>query len=244
MSSGQPPTGPSAAKLGGFALLGVGALAIVLGVATTFSGGSDNIAQESQSPAPPTSVELPPPGTPESAKPPAESQPVAPPPPSPSATRSPSSPPPAGGSGPPPPDAEQSPERPGRESPAPGVPGQPVPEQPRPGDGQAGRAPQGKGTVERIELRVYNNSKIRGLAHRAADDFRRAGYTVTEIGNYSDGRIPATTLYYRPGTPERAQAETVAERFGARIKPRFDGIKDASPGVIAIITKDYDGPSQ
>ncbi|PRW63611.1 hypothetical protein CEP50_09605 [Actinopolyspora mortivallis] len=94
---------------------------------------------------------------------------------------------------------------------------------------------------ERIALRVYNNSKIDGLAHRAADDLRGAGFDVVEVGNYGGGRIPVTTVYYRPGTEERAQAETVARKLDARVEPRFRGIADASPGVIVIVTKYYDG---
>ena len=90
-------------------------------------------------------------------------------------------------------------------------------------------------------VRVYNNSLVKGLAERAADDFRRAGYNVVQVSNYSQGAIPATTIYYRPGTGEQATAESLAKRFAAEVQPRFPGIANASPGVIAIITKDYKG---
>lgn len=128
---------------------------------------------------------------------------------------------------------------------APGVPGpsmSPVP--PIPGSPQAGGGSQsGAGEQEsQITVRVYNNSMIQGLASRAADDFRRAGYVVAEVGNYPSGIIPTTTVYYEPGTPEQAQAEQIAAAFGARAEPRFSGIEDAAPGLIAIITDDYKGP--
>jgi len=92
-----------------------------------------------------------------------------------------------------------------------------------------------------MPLRVYNNSTITGLATRAADDFRRAGWPIDVIGNYSQGIIPASTVYYRPGTDEEAAAHALGERFGLRVHPRFEGLKDASPGVIVIVTSDYDG---
>lgn len=97
--------------------------------------------------------------------------------------------------------------------------------------------------ASQVVIRVYNNSLIQGLASRAADDFRRAGYDVAEVGNYSAGIIPTTTVYYEPGSPgEQAQAERIATAFGAQAQPRFDGIDSASPGLIAIITDDYKGP--
>ncbi|GAA4611986.1 LytR C-terminal domain-containing protein [Saccharopolyspora hordei] len=117
-------------------------------------------------------------------------------------------------------------------------------EQPAPPAGQQQpEVPGGTGHgVELVTVRVYNNSTISGLAHRAAEDFRRAGYEVPEVGNYSAGRIPTTTVYFRPGTDEERQAEDLAVFIGARAEPRFEGIQDATPGLIAIITNDYTGP--
>ncbi|GAA4889632.1 LytR C-terminal domain-containing protein [Saccharopolyspora cebuensis] len=93
----------------------------------------------------------------------------------------------------------------------------------------------------RILVRVYNNSTIEGLAQRAADDLLTAGYEVPDVGNYARGIVPTTTVYYREGTGEKAQAEEIARALGARVAPRFDGIQDATPGLIAIITNDYQG---
>jgi microcystin degradation protein MlrC len=90
-----------------------------------------------------------------------------------------------------------------------------------------------------VTVRVYNNSLIEHLAARAADDFRKAGWNVTEVKGYPYGTIPETTAYYRPGTDEEAAAKQLAQAFGFKAEPRFEGIKDASPGVIVIVTKDY-----
>lgn len=113
-----------------------------------------------------------------------------------------------------------------------------------PGSGQSQDIPVGAGKgSEQIIVRVYNNSTISGLAHRAAEDLRKAGYQVPEVGNYSAGKIPTTTVFFRPGTGEERQARELAAQIGARADARFDGIQDATPGLIAIITNDYKGPS-
>jgi len=91
-------------------------------------------------------------------------------------------------------------------------------------------------------VRVYNNSTIGGLAAEVREDLAARGWNVVEIGNYSAGNIPTSTVYFRPGTDEESAARALAEDFGMRVEPRFDGIADASPGVIVIVTKDYEEP--
>ena len=86
---------------------------------------------------------------------------------------------------------------------------------------------------------MYNNSTITGLAARAADDFRSAGWTVNTVDNYASGTIPTSTVYYRPGTGEQAAAQRMGTEFGLRAQPRFTGLADASPGLIVIVTNDY-----
>ena len=90
----------------------------------------------------------------------------------------------------------------------------------------------------RAAVRVYNNSTIRGLAARAAQDMRAAGWSVPEVGNYSGGIIPTTTVYY-DDEGQRSAADALGESFGMRIEPRFEGIQDAAPGLIMIVTNDY-----
>jgi hypothetical protein len=99
--------------------------------------------------------------------------------------------------------------------------------------------PASEARVSRGELRIYNNSTIRGLAARAARDFSAAGWTVVEVGNFARETIPTTTVYYQEGTDQRADAEAIAQQFGMRVEPRFPGISTIGPGVIVIVTSDY-----
>jgi hypothetical protein len=92
-----------------------------------------------------------------------------------------------------------------------------------------------------VQVRVYNNSTIKGLAAQAAADFRAGGWNVAEAANYPYGIIPTTTAYFTPGTDEETAARALAATFGMQAAPRFAGIQDASPGVIVIVTNDYQG---
>ncbi|SDX06749.1 LytR cell envelope-related transcriptional attenuator [Amycolatopsis xylanica] len=107
--------------------------------------------------------------------------------------------------------------------------------QPTPG-GQPGGPQQ---VAKWVTVRVYNNSTIHGLAARAAEDFKASGWNVAEVSNYSSGIIPATTAYYRPGTDEEQAAKALAAEFGMRAEARFEGIQQSSPGVIVIVTNNY-----
>ncbi|WP_328448172.1 LytR C-terminal domain-containing protein [Amycolatopsis sp. NBC_00438] len=134
-----------------------------------------------------------------------------------------------------PPPSTTSPTSPTPSSPTPGqpTPGQPTSGQPgQPGDQQTGN--------KWVTVRVFNNSLIKDLAERAANDFRGDGWTVNEVGNYSQGTIPVTTAFYRPGTDEEAAAKQLAQEFQIKAEPRFPGIESASPGVIIIVTKEYE----
>lgn len=91
----------------------------------------------------------------------------------------------------------------------------------------------------RAPLRVYNNSTISGLANRAAADFRSAGWPVEVVANYPGGIIPTSTVYFRPGTDEEVAARQLGSEFGLRVEARFAGLGDASPGLIVIVTNDY-----
>ena len=95
--------------------------------------------------------------------------------------------------------------------------------------------------AQSLPLRVYNNSTIAGLAARAADDLRNAGWNVAEVGNYGSGVIATTTVYFRPGTDEEGPAKQLAAQFQMRAEPRFEGIANAPAGVVVIVTNDYKG---
>ena len=59
------------------------------------------------------------------------------------------------------------------------------------------------------------------------------------MANYPSGIIATSTVYYRPGTAEQSAASSLASAFGLRVEPRFTGIDDAAPGLIVIVTNDY-----
>jgi hypothetical protein len=138
-------------------------------------------------------------------------------------------PPPSNGTSPPPPTG----------APTTGAP--PTSEQPQPPPPQPPPQPQPPPNPRDVPVRVYNNGTISGLAAQAAGDFRGDGWNVTEVGNYSQGLIPTSTVYYRPGTEEEAAARELALRFNMRAEPRFDGIANSPPGLIVILTNDYGG---
>lgn len=195
-----PDTGSSrSGRIAGVALLGLAAVALVIGLVTALGGNGDgNAANEPPHSA--TSTITGPPGTTTRTRPPTTTTKKTTKPPS--STRS-STPPTTGSS-------QTNP----------------------PGDGNGEPA-------RSVPVRVYNNSKIKGLAHTAADDLRAEGWQVTEVANYPYGVIPTTTAYYRPGTDEEAAAREIAATFGMRVEERFDGIKKAPAGVIVIVTNDY-----
>jgi hypothetical protein len=110
-----------------------------------------------------------------------------------------------------------------------------------PAPAQGGQPPTGdqQASAKWVVVRVYNNSTIHGLAARAAEDFRGAGWNVVDVSNYSAGIIPATTAFYRPGTDEETAAKALAAEFRMHAEPRFEGIQQSSPGVIVIVTNNY-----
>jgi hypothetical protein len=224
-------------RIAGYCLLGVAAIAAIIGLIHLASGGSDaatpsdtaNQAAPASDSATPSAAPLAPPapGTPNQLAAPA---PAAQPP---AAAPAPAAPAPAPAPAP-------------AQAPAP-APAKPAPAKPLPGAGlPADNAPStGKGSsgysssYTKSPTRVYNNSLIHGLAERAAADIRESGWTVTEVGNYSSGNVATSTVYYRPGTSEQAAAKHLASSLGMIAAPRFSGIEGASPGLIIIVTKDY-----
>lgn len=222
----------------GFALLGIATAAALTGVVLLVSDNGSTAADgrrpgaSGQPPgsAPPPSSATPGPGTSSPATP--SSSPPATTPAVPPGRPAPAVPGPAA-PGPPAPGAGTAP----RPRPAPAVPAPAAPGTLPPGT-DTDVAASGKGE-RRGPARVYNNSTIHGLAARAASDLTAAGWTVTEVGNYSGGRIWTTTVYYQEGTDQRATAEEIGARFKMRVEPRFPGIAGAKPGIIVIVTNDY-----
>jgi hypothetical protein len=218
--------------MGGFVMLGVAAVALVVGLVSLAGGGestpSPSSTVSSVPPAPPPSS-----AAPLAAPPPVAPPPVAPPPPAAPPAAAPSSAP----------VTTPTPPKDGLAEPAPSaqqLPGAGLP--PADGGAAAGRAPVVPHQPKRVvhaPVRVYNNSTVRDQAQRVASDLRESGWQVTEVGNYPYGAIATSTVYYRPGTQEQAAAESLANEFGLRAAPRFGGIANASPGLIVIVTGDY-----
>ncbi|MBW0118506.1 LytR C-terminal domain-containing protein [Pseudonocardia abyssalis] len=233
MTAPAPSGGPSPLRIGGLALLGVGAVAGIIGIATLATGGGDS----GSSAAPATSVSAAPGNgfTPtDGVTPPGGVAPTD------GAT--------GGEGGVPVPSFGPEPTG-----------GIAAPGEGADGTGGTGTGGTGSGTGTgagggtgsgvgsgggaesvRMPLRVYNNSTIPGLAARGAADFEAAGWTVTDTGGYN-GLIPTSTVYYREGTAERDAAEFLGTAFGLRVEPRFDGIQDSTAGVVIILTRDYQG---
>ena len=194
MTSPESASPSRPAKAAGFALLGVAAVALIIGVVSLFGGGEETppVAGGSSSETPPVQTTSESPGPTTASSPPVVTTTTAPP-----TTTSAAAP--------------------------------PVSQQP--------------GAVK-VPVRVYNNSTVTGLANKASDEVRANGWTVAETGNYSQGVIPTTTVYYRAGTDEEASAKELAAVLRARVEPRFAGIESAAAGIILIVTNDYQGVSK
>ncbi len=216
MTNPEQPAGPAhPARAAGYALLGVAVIALVIGLVSLFSpGGPDDNPPAAQSTPPSTTSGTSDVSETPSGEPTTPSSPASQSPPSPSSETS----PPAGTTTAPAPSANA-------------------------GGTTAAPAPPPVNTVPKVPVRVYNNSTTQGLAARASDDVVRAGWEVAEKGNYSQGTIWTTTVYFRPGTDEEASARELARILNARVEERFDGIESAQPGIIVIVTNDYKGPS-
>ena len=208
MTEPAPSGGPSPLRVGGLALLGAGAVAALIGLATLLPGGSSTTTPAATTPPPAPTAAPTAAATPGAtvAAPPAPTVPVAVPTAGPTVAIA---------------------------APPPVAPAPPAP-QAGTGTGTGGGSAAARGPV-----RVYNNSTVTGLAARAANDFRADGWQVGQVSNYSQGVIPTSTVYYRPGTAEQTAATRIASEFGLRTEPRFSGIDDATPGLIVIVTNDY-----
>ncbi|WP_433563591.1 LytR C-terminal domain-containing protein [Nocardia sp. CA-151230] len=92
------------------------------------------------------------------------------------------------------------------------------------------------GVDKTLPVRVYNNGTVPGLAKKTGDQLSSDGYNVTEVGNYANGVIPKTTVYYGSSPKEQALAQAIAAQLGCSAEPRFPGISDSPTGVIVIVT--------
>ncbi len=92
--------------------------------------------------------------------------------------------------------------------------------------------------AKQMPVRVYNNSTVEGLAGNTASTLETDGWSIDHVGNYNEGEVPHSAVYYGDARGEKAAAQKVASELGLPAEPRFAGISDASPGVIVILTAD------
>lgn len=90
--------------------------------------------------------------------------------------------------------------------------------------------------VASVPVRVLNNSNVTGLASQTATELMSSGWTVSETGNYSDGTISETTVYYGTSAAEKEAATEIAAQLGVSAEPKFPGIANSSAGVVVIVT--------
>ncbi|MBM7459642.1 hypothetical protein JOE26_002317 [Rhodococcus coprophilus] len=84
-------------------------------------------------------------------------------------------------------------------------------------------------------VRVLNNSNVAGLAAQTASLLEDEGFTIEDTGNYSDGTVGMTTVYYGTTPGEEETALEVADALGVSAQPRLPGLADEAPGVIVIV---------
>ncbi|MCX2185313.1 LCP family protein [Streptomyces sp. SKN60] len=107
----------------------------------------------------------------------------------------------------------------------------------RPGAGATPTATASPASGAGISVAVHNGTRTRGLAARAAEMLRAAGFTVTDASTAPDQTHPRTLIAYGPG--QKSQAEAVATHFtAAELTPA------GSPGITVTLGRSYaDTPS-
>lgn len=84
---------------------------------------------------------------------------------------------------------------------------------------------------------MLNNSRVPGLAVRAAARLERAGWPVRLVGSYR-GRIRATTVYYPSGRRTAAERLATSTPGVARVLPRPATVP-GPPGLVLVVTRDF-----
>jgi len=75
-------------------------------------------------------------------------------------------------------------------------------------------------------LDLLNDSRITGLAARASEQFRAAGWPIASTGNFKGADVPETTIFYPDG--EKAAADRLAAQFGIhRLVPATSGLSSS-----------------
>ena len=217
------PGGPSPLRVGGLALLGAGAVAALIGLATLLPGGGSTTTPAATTP-PPAPAAAPTRGAGSHRRRAARAQPPRRP-----CRRSAPTAAVAGAAG--------GTARPLRHRTAPAPAPAPAPRRPRLPPAGGHRRRQRGGTRARPRLQQQHGHRPRRPRRQRLPRRRLAGRPGGQL--LVAGIIPTSTVYYRPGTAEQSTATSIASEFGLRAEPRFSGIDDATPGLIVIVTNDY-----
>jgi hypothetical protein len=96
-----------------------------------------------------------------------------------------------------------------------------------------------KPPAPKADVRVYNISDREGLASRAADQLKDAGWNVTETANLVLTDVTATTVYYGRAAGELEAAEAVGKLLDVPVEERVSDpdIADQPPGVIVVVAE-------
>lgn len=86
-------------------------------------------------------------------------------------------------------------------------------------------------------VRVYNSTRITGLAHHVAAEIEARGWSVVDVGNVG-GASSLSTLYYAPG--DKAAAQHLAREFSGIRQVEPDSAAGISfTGLTLILTADW-----
>ena len=90
--------------------------------------------------------------------------------------------------------------------------------------------------VGSVEVVVLNQTGRSGLAATVAKALRGKGWTVPFTGNFR-GQVPATTVYYPPGTEAEARAAAAGLPTEPRVRPRFGNL--STTRLTVVVTDSY-----
>jgi LytR cell envelope-related transcriptional attenuator len=92
-------------------------------------------------------------------------------------------------------------------------------------------------SVAKSDVRVYNISSPpqEGVARRTADQLKRDGYNVTEVGDMPLPGVSTTTVYFSNAPDERETADAVGQLLKAPVQLRIPEVAAQPPGVIVVV---------
>lgn len=104
--------------------------------------------------------------------------------------------------------------------------------------GASSTSPSAKPDANQAEVHVLNVSGKEGVAARAADQLKGAGFKVADVGNLPLTGVPTTTVYYTDADAEKATADAVGQKLGAPVEPRsaVAELANQPAGVIVLVT--------